>query len=171
MAATNALQDALHVEGGGDGPLEIPDWNIEQMMTARDALNTLAKLGISNAGGLGSKDEVDPIKHLIFSAAGWGGMPLKNTYGDLGSVDNNDGTPHVVTAKDVPVRAFWSVIVYDADTGRPRVCFAEVEAWLRSTRVAATRHAEARVAEVLRREGQAAPQRITAPGVASEGGT
>ena len=114
VAATNALQDALEVEGGGDGPLEIPDWNIDQMLTARDALNTLAKLGISNAGALGTKDEVDPIKHLIFTAAGWGGMPLKNTYGDLGSVENNDGTPHVVTAKDVPVRAFWSVIVYDA---------------------------------------------------------
>jgi hypothetical protein len=49
------------------------------MMTARDALNTLAKLGISNAGALGTKDDVDPIKHLIFTAAGWGGMPLKNT--------------------------------------------------------------------------------------------
>ena len=111
--ATHALQDGLQVEGGGNGPLEIPDWNIDQMMTARDALNTLAKLGISNAGALGTKDEVDPIKHLIFTAAGWGGMPLKNTFGILGSVASNDGSPHVVTARDVPVRAFWSVIVYD----------------------------------------------------------
>ena len=31
------------------------------MMTARDALNALAKLGISIAGALGTKDEVDPI--------------------------------------------------------------------------------------------------------------
>ena len=30
-------------------------------------------------------------------------------------MENNDGSPHVLTAKDVPVRAFWSVIVYDAD--------------------------------------------------------
>jgi hypothetical protein len=30
-------------------------------------------------------------------------------------MENNDGTPHVVTAKDVPVRAFWSVIVYGAN--------------------------------------------------------
>jgi len=42
-------------------------------------------------------------------------MPLKNTYGDLGSVARNDGTPHVLTARDVPVRAFWSVVVYDAN--------------------------------------------------------
>ena len=115
LAATNALQDALGIEGGGTDPLDLPDWNIDQMMTARDALNTLAKLGISNEGAFGTKEEVDPIKHLVMTAAGWGGLPLKNTYADLGSVANNDGTPHVVTAKDVPVRAFWSVIVYDAD--------------------------------------------------------
>jgi hypothetical protein len=42
-------------------------------------------------------------------------MPLKNTFGDRGTVENNDGTPHVLTVKDVPVRAFWSIIVYDAD--------------------------------------------------------
>ena len=115
IEATHALQDAVEVEGGGDGPLDLPDWDIDQMMTARDALNTLAKLGISNAGALGTKDQVDPIKHLIFTAAGWGGMPLKNTFGILGSVPNNDGSPHVLSAKDVPVRAFWSVIVYDAN--------------------------------------------------------
>ena len=62
-AIANALQDQLGVEGGGSGPLDVPDWNLEQMMTARDALNTLAKLGISNENALGAKDEVDPIKH------------------------------------------------------------------------------------------------------------
>ena len=113
---TNAVQDALKIEGGASGPLDIPDWNIEQMMTARDALNTLAKLGMDNVGALGTKEETDPIKHLIFAAAGWGGMPNKNTIGDLGSVEKNDGSPHVLNVqKDVPVRAFWSVIVYDAD--------------------------------------------------------
>jgi hypothetical protein len=112
-AMTNALQDGLQVEGGGSGPLEIPDWDIDQMMMARDALNTLLKLGATNEGAFGTRDEVDPIKHLLYTAGGWGGMPLKNTFGDLGTVENNDGTPHVLTAKDVPVRAFWSIIVYD----------------------------------------------------------
>ena len=116
LKTTNALQDALKVEGGGPGPLDIPDWNIEQMMTARDALNTLAKLGASNVGAFGTKEEVDPIRHLIFAAAGWGGLPNKNTIADLGSVEQNDGTPHVLNVpKDVPVHAFWSVIVYDAN--------------------------------------------------------
>jgi hypothetical protein len=34
----------------------------------------------------------------------------------LGSVDANDGqTPYAVTVKDVPVDAFWSITVYNAD--------------------------------------------------------
>jgi len=116
LKTTNALQDALKVEGGGSGPLDIPDWNVEQMMAARNALNTLAKLGASNVGAFGTKEEVDPINHLIFTAAGWGGLPNKQTIAELGSVEKNDGTPHVLNVpKDVPVRAFWSVIVYDAN--------------------------------------------------------
>jgi hypothetical protein len=116
IKATNAVQDGLRIEGGASGPLDIPDWNIEQMMEARDALNTLAKLGASNVGAFGTKEEVDPINHLMFAAAGWGGLPNKNTIAELGMVENNDGTPHVLNVpKDVPVRAFWSVIVYDVN--------------------------------------------------------
>ena len=114
VKATNTMQDAIKVVGGS-GSLDLPDWNIEQMMKARDALNTLAKLGVSNVGAFGTKEEVDPINQLIFAAAGWGGLPNKHTIAELGSVEKNDGTPHVLTAKDVPVRAFWSVIVYDAN--------------------------------------------------------
>ena len=116
IKVANTLQDALKIEGGGSGALDIPDWNIEQLMAARSALNTLAKLGVSNVGAFGTKEEIDPINHLIFTAAGWGGLPNKQTIAELGSVENNDGTPHLLKVpKDVPVRAFWSVIVYDAD--------------------------------------------------------
>jgi hypothetical protein len=43
-----------------------------------------------------------------------GGLPLANTFAELGSVARNDGTPRVLKVANVPVRAFWSVIVYDA---------------------------------------------------------
>ena len=79
-------------------------------------LNKLAQLGASNLGAFGTKEEIDPIKHLIFTAAGWGGLPNKQTMAELDFVEKNDGTPHVLTVpQDVPVRAFWSVIVYDAN--------------------------------------------------------
>ena len=115
IKAANTMQDAIVIEGGGDGPLDIPDWNEKQLLTARQALNTLAKLGMNAARAFGTKEEIDPIDHLVGAAAGWGGLPQKNAFYTIASVPMNDGTPHSVTVKDVPVDAFWSVTVYNAD--------------------------------------------------------
>jgi hypothetical protein len=115
IAKANALQDQVKIEGGGEGPFEIPNWNIEQMLVARDALNTLGKLGISTSRALGMEDEVDPIDHLVLAASGWGGLPEKYAFYVLATMADSDGTPHTLTVKDVPVDAFWSVTVYGAD--------------------------------------------------------
>lgn len=41
-----------------------------------------------------------------------------------------------------------TIPAYSAGTQRPRVCYSEVEAWLRSTRLQTTDHARARIAEL-----------------------
>jgi len=109
----NLLQDAIKIEGGGNAPLDLPNWDLEQLEVARVALNSLAALGVTNDGAFGTPEQVDPVNFLIFSAAGWGGLPNQNTIAFSGTVEKNDGTPYSVTAKDVPVDAFWSIIVYD----------------------------------------------------------
>ena len=61
------------------------------------------------------KDDVDPVHHLLGTAAGWGGLPdAEATY--LG-VDPGlpVGEYELTVGDDVPVDGFWSISVYNAD--------------------------------------------------------
>mgnify|MGYP001829234993 FL=1 len=116
LAKAHAAQDKLEISGGGTGPFEAPDWDLDKLAKARKSLSDLATLGFDTHYAFGSREEVRPIDHLIGAAAGWGGLPRAAAYYELGSVENNDGkTPYMVTVKDVPVDAFWSITVYNAD--------------------------------------------------------
>ena len=85
-------------------------------MWPRKAVSDLASLGFDASNAFGTKDEVDPVDHLIGAIAGWGGLPAKAATYQIDAVDDNDGdTSFAVTLNDVPVRAFWSVTVYNAE--------------------------------------------------------
>ncbi|WP_026379606.1 DUF1214 domain-containing protein [Afifella pfennigii] len=117
LAAAHAAQDGIEVRGGGEGPFETPDWDLESLAEARKAVSHLASaVGFNAARAFGRKDEVDPIDHMVGAMAGWAGQPATVASAVIDSVEANDGeTAHVVTVKDVPVDAFWSVTVYNAD--------------------------------------------------------
>ncbi len=116
LARAHAAQDKLELSGGGNGPFSAPNWDLEQLAVARKALSDLAVLGFDTTYAFGGRDEVRPIDHLVGAAAGWGGLPRAAAFYILSSVRGNDGTlAHAVTVKDVPVDAFWSITVYNAD--------------------------------------------------------
>jgi hypothetical protein len=117
LATAHATQDGILLTGGGDGPFEAPDWDLETLAEARNAVSDLASaVGFNASRAFGRKDEVDPIDHLVGAIAGWAGQPSSTALGILETVEENDGkTPYAVTVKDVPVDAFWSVTVYNAD--------------------------------------------------------
>ena len=70
----HALQDAVKVsQPGGPGKFEVPQWDAASQTKVRDALLVLAATIPDFSGAFGNKTDVDPIRHLIGTAAGWGG--------------------------------------------------------------------------------------------------
>lgn len=115
--AANVLQDAITVEQSEPGNFDVPNWDEVSLDRTRGLLNALAAdyRGSSNQT-FGSKDEVDPIKHLIGSAAGWAGNPEKAALYEGVYPEQDDGdVPHVLTVSDAPVDGFWSLTVYNED--------------------------------------------------------
>jgi hypothetical protein len=63
----------------------------------------------------GTKDQVDPIRHLIGSSSLWGGNPEKDAvYLNFTPAKNDGKTVHKLILKDVPVDGFWSISLYNS---------------------------------------------------------
>ena len=59
---------------------------------------------------------MDSVRHLIGTATAWGGNPEEDALYLNVTPANNDGkTIYKLTVKDVPVEAFWSISVYNAE--------------------------------------------------------
>ncbi len=116
IAQVHALQDAIKVDQKDAGKFEAPNWDQASQKKVRDALLVLATTIPDFSKAFGTKAEVDPIRHLIGTAAGWGGNPDKDaTYLNITPAGNDGTTNSRLTVKDVPVDAFWSVSLYNAE--------------------------------------------------------
>jgi hypothetical protein len=111
------LQDAVKVEQpGGPGKFEIPNWDAESQKKVRDALLVLNESLPDSRRAGGRRGEVDPVRHLIATASLWGLNPDKDAiYLNFVPKQNDGKTVHKLTVKDVPVDAFWSISVYNAE--------------------------------------------------------
>lgn len=70
----HALQDAVVVEQpGGPGRFEAPNWDPASQKSVRDALVVLNSTLPDPRHAFDRKENVDPVRHLIATAAEWGG--------------------------------------------------------------------------------------------------
>ena len=116
LQQARALQDATTVSQKAPGKLELPAWDPVSHKKVRDALLALSATLPDLRKAFGRRDQVDPVRHLIGTAAAWGGNPDKDAlYLNVTPGVNDGRTVYRLTVPaSVPVDAFWSVTVYDA---------------------------------------------------------
>ena len=114
IKAANALQDEMKIDAASANPFVMPNYDMKSYKATYDPLLELAKGVPDTKRTFGSKADVDPVRFLIGSAFGWGGLPAEEAY----YLNVNPNLPvgaYQITAKDVPVDAFWSISVYNKD--------------------------------------------------------
>jgi hypothetical protein len=114
MATAHRLQDAITVSQDNTGSFDVPRWDPVSQKKVTDALLELAQTIPDTRGMFGTETDTDPVRHLIGAAAAWGGNSEKEAlYLNVTPTRNDGNTVYRLTVKDVPVKAFWSVTVYN----------------------------------------------------------
>jgi hypothetical protein len=112
----HALQDAIQVTQSSPGDLVLPNWDPASQKKVRDALTVLGTTLPDLRRAFGSREQVDPVRHLIATGTAWGGNPDKDAiYLNFTPAKNEGKTVYRLNVKDVPVDGFWSISVYNAE--------------------------------------------------------
>jgi hypothetical protein len=114
VVEVNALQDRFVLAAPPGEPFVPGDYDHESLDATRRPLLDLAKGMDGFAATFGKRSEVDPVRHLLGTAAGWGGLPQSEALYVAGTPDLPVGE-FALRLADVPVDGFWSVSVYNAD--------------------------------------------------------
>lgn len=113
----NQIQDSLKIEASNyPYELNLPEYNINSYNYVKNLIKQLFETSpkMSSRGMFGTKDEVDDLKHLMGVYLGWGGLKEKYVLYDSRFVEQNDGqVEYQINFGQVPINAFWSIIVYD----------------------------------------------------------
>ncbi len=110
----HSLQDRIQVQQPSLGKFEVPNWDPVSQAKVRDALKALGSTLQDSDKMFGTREETDPVRHLIGAAIGWGGNPKSAAVYLTASPKDESGTKiEKIRVKDVPVDGFWSISVYN----------------------------------------------------------
>ncbi|WP_109210789.1 MULTISPECIES: DUF1214 domain-containing protein [Microbacterium] len=113
VAAVGLLQDQIKLDARSAQSFAMPAYDRTTLDETRDALLALARNLTGFDHTFGKKHEVDPVRHLIGTAAGWGGLPsYEASY--IGFDPRLPVGRYELTVGEVPVDGFWSISVYNS---------------------------------------------------------
>jgi hypothetical protein len=111
----NELQDKFRIEAVSSSTYTPPNYDEKSYNELRDLLLEVAKFLPDSAGAFGSVETTKQVPHLLGAAFGWGGLPAQDAFYLNVNPDLPIGRYQIDVPKDVPVKAFWSVSVYNKD--------------------------------------------------------
>lgn len=113
MAEAHKLQDMIRISAGSAAPFTVPDYDMASFKATLEPVLELAKGLGRYINTFGSKKDVDPVHFMIGTASAWGGLP-DNDAVYVNVAPNLPVGNYELTVRDVPVRGFWSISLYNA---------------------------------------------------------
>ena len=112
LAEAHELQNQFKIDAGSAQAYVLPDYDKASFKATLEPILELSKGLKRYTRTFGSKDEVDPVHFMIGSASAWGGLPDKDAqYYNI--QPNLPVGNYELTVKDVPVKGFWSISLYN----------------------------------------------------------
>jgi len=114
VAEVNALQKQMTLSAASAKPFVPPAYDEVSFEALLNTILGFVPFTPDSQRMFGSQDQVDGVRHLIGTAAGWGGLPEEEAF----YLGVEPGLPigeyKIDVPADVPVGAFWSVSAYNA---------------------------------------------------------
>ena len=117
IEAVHKLQDAVKIEGGGKEAYVLANYDMKTYKALFADIQKLIKYWNGDTrGSMGKRGELNELIHTVATIAGWGLNPPSAA---MYTVVNDDFDPKkkykIVVPADVPVKAFWSISVYNKE--------------------------------------------------------
>ena len=113
LAVAHKLQDQIKIDAASSQAFVIPHYDMASYKATLEPILALARGLKRYTHTFGSKADVKPYNFLIGSASAWGGLPDADAqYYNI--EPNLPVGKYELTVKDVPVKGFWSISLYNA---------------------------------------------------------